>query len=169
MPDDPIVPIDDPRLRQPSASILNIDDEIRALAKYMFQIMDREYGAGLAAIQIGVPKRMIVVDVPDRSGRQHRMALINPEILTASADTEINLEGCLSMPGYDLPVERPASVTIRFRDLEGADRELTADGMLAVCLQHEIDHVNGKVFSDRVSRLRREKAKAWFAKVRRAA
>jgi len=169
MPDEPIVPIDDRRLEQPSESILEIDDAVRALANRMFDVMDANHGAGLAAVQIGVPKRLIVMDVPDKAGSRHRLALANPEILEVSSETEVNLEGCLSMPGYDLPVDRPARVWVRYTDLVGKVREIQADGILAICLQHEIDHVNGVRFTDRVSALRRTRARSYFAKVRRHA
>ena len=169
MPDEPIVPIDDRRLERSSESVLEIDDAVRALADQMFDVMDANHGAGLAAIQIGVPKRLIVMDVPDKAGRRHRLALVNPEILEVSTESEVNLEGCLSMPGYDLPVDRPARIRARYTDLSGKVLEIEADGILAICLQHEIDHVNGVRFTDRVSALRRSRARAYFAKVRRHA
>jgi peptide deformylase len=167
MPEEPILPIDDARLEQPSEKIEEVDGAIRALAEHMFAVMENANGAGLAAIQIGVPKRLIVMDVPDKSGAEHRLALINPEIVERSAEIQMEVEGCLSMPGYHIPVERAAWVKVRFIDLDGVEQEVEADGLFAVCLQHEIDHTNGKVFIDRVSRLRRHRAKTYFAKVRR--
>lgn len=129
--------------------------------------MDRERGAGLAAVQIGISKRLVVMDVPDACGKQHRLALANPEIIAMSDEQTLEREGCLSMPGYDLPVERAARVRARYQDLDGRDREIEADGVLAICLQHEIDHVNGVLFTDRVSKLRRDRARSYFSKVRR--
>lgn len=167
MPDEPILPIDDPRLKQPSAEVELFDDDLRALADRMFDIMDRAGGAGLAAIQIGIPKRLIVVDIADGAGVRRRLALANPEILYASREMRVSDEGCLSMPDYDLPIERSVRVRVVYRDLFGRDRAIDADGGLAVCLQHEIDHVNGIIFTDRVSPLRRDRAKARFAKTRR--
>jgi len=167
MPDEPILPIDDPRLKEPSAEIEVFDDEVRALADRMFDVMDTAGGAGLAAIQIGEPKRLIVVDIADGSGARRRLALANPEIVYASREMRLGDEGCLSMPDYDMPIERSVRVRVVYRDLYGRDRAIDADGGLAVCLQHEVDHLNGIVFTDRVSPLRRERAKARFAKVRR--
>lgn len=167
MPEEPILPIDDPRLKKPSAPVEAFDDELRALADRMFDIMDRAGGAGLAAIQIGVPLRLIVIDVRDGAGVRRRQALVNPELIHASRETQIGEEGCLSMPDYDLPVERSVRVRVNYRDLFGHDRAIDGDGNLAVCLQHEIDHTEGVIFTDRVSPLRRSRAEARFAKVRR--
>ena len=167
MPDAPILPIDDPRLRQPSAPVEAFDPDLASLADSMFKIMDRENGAGLAAVQIGVAKRLVVMDVPDAGGTRHRLALANPEIVAASDEQTLEREGCLSMPGYDIPVERAAKVRARYQDLDGNKQEIEADGVLAICLQHEIDHVNGVLFTDRVSKLRRDRARSYFAKVRR--
>lgn len=169
MPEAPILPIDDPLLKTVSMPITAIDDDVRALADRMFAIMDRANGAGLAAVQIGAPKRLVVMDVRDGEGVHHRMALVNPEILEASDETEANVEGCLSMPGYDIPVSRSARVRARYLDLDGNEHVVNATGGLAVCFQHEIDHTNGVLFTDRVSRLRRERARTYFAKVRRRA
>jgi peptide deformylase len=167
MPEEPILPIDDPRLKEPSAPVEAFDDTLRALADRMFDIMDRAVGAGLAAIQIGVPLRLIVIDVNDDAGVHRRLALANPEIVYASRETRVGEGGCLSMPGYDIPVERSMRVRVRYRDLFGRERTIDGDGNLAVCLQHEVDHTNGVIFTDRVSALRRGRAQARFAKVRR--
>lgn len=167
MPEDPILPIDDPRLRQASTPIKHIDDGVRDLAEDMFAVMDRANGAGLAAVQIGVPVRLVVMDVSDTSGTRHRLALVNPELTRLSEETAVHDEGCLSMPGYELPVSRAVHATAVFTDLDGNRQEICGDGQLAVCLQHEIDHTNGILFTDRVSTLRRERARAYFAKVRR--
>lgn len=169
MPEAPILPIDDPLLKMASMPITVIDEDVRALADRMFMFMDRANGAGLAAIQISVPKRLVVMDVRDGDGRHHRMALVNPEILEASSETEVKFEGCLSMPDYNIPVSRSARVRARYLDLDGNEHIVKATGALAVCFQHEIDHTNGVLFTDRVSRLRRERAKTYFAKVRRRA
>lgn len=169
MPEAPILPIDDPLLKTVSMPINVIDEDVRALAGRMFTVMDRANGAGLAAVQIGVPKRLVVMDVRDDNGTHHRMALVNPEIIEASVETQSNIEGCLSMPDYDIPVPRSARVRARYLDLDGNERVVNATGALAVCFQHEIDHTNGVLFTDRVSRLRRERAKTYFAKVRRRA
>lgn len=167
MPDDPILPIDDPLLSQPSRSVEVIDADIRRLAAEMFAVMDREHGAGLAAVQIGKPLRLVVIDMSDSSERRHRLAMVNPEIVSRSRETVVGEEGCLSMPGYGIPVPRHRDVAVRYRDLEGASHLLHATGPLAVCVQHEIDHVEGVLFFDRVSRLRRQRARDYFRKVRR--
>lgn len=169
MPEAPILPIDDPLLKTASSPITTIDDDVVQLANRMFSVMDRANGAGLAAVQIGVPKRLVVMDVHDVDDAHHRIALINPEILEASEEVEANIEGCLSMPGYDIPVSRSTRVRARYLDLNGQEHVINATGSLAICLQHEIDHTNGILFTDRVSRLRRERARSYFAKVRRRA
>ena len=118
MPDAPILPIDDPLLKQPSMPVDIFDGDLASLADDMFRVMDRENGAGLAAVQIGVTKRLVVMDVPDASGKRHRLALANPEIVSRSQEQTVEREGCLSMPGYDLPVERAARVRAAYQDLE---------------------------------------------------
>ena len=167
MPEAPILPIDDPLLKTASMPVTVVDDDVRRLVDMMFDVMDRANGAGLAAVQIGVPKRIVVMDVRDGDGRHHRMAMLNPVILEASEDVESNVEGCLSMPGYDIPVSRSARVRASYQDLAGQTQVVDASGALAICFQHEIDHTNGILFTDRVSRLRRERARSYFARVRR--
>lgn len=169
MPDEPILPIDDPLLKQPSEAIARFDGELRALSQRMFEVMDKANGAGLAAVQIGEPRRLVVMDVRDSEDRRHRLALVNPELVASSDNTVRGLEGCLSMPDYAVPVDRSARVRVRYQDLDGEVHETDADGEFAVCLQHEIDHTNGILFTDRVSRLRRDKARKFFARVRRDA
>lgn len=169
MPEDPILPIDHPMLNQPSEDVTVIDDSLRALAEDMFTVMDRERGAGLAAVQIGKPIRFVVMDVPDGSQTRHRLAMVNPTIILASDEMISEVEGCLSMPGYDIPVSRHASVTVEFMDLEGKPHRMRATGAFSICIQHEVDHTNGILFYDRVSRLRRQRAKTYFKKVRREA
>lgn len=167
MPEEPILPIDDPRLKRASAPIEHVDDGVRELAEDMFAIMDRANGAGLAAVQIGVSLRLVVMDVTDAAGTRHRLALVNPELTSLSEEMAVRTEGCLSMPGYELPVKRAVRAAAVFTGLDGHRREIRGGGQLAICLQHEIDHTNGILFTDRVSGLRRERARAYFAKVRR--
>lgn len=169
MPEAPILPIDHALLKTSSIPVSVIDDDVRRLVDQLFKVMDKANGAGLAAVQIGVPRRVVVMDVCDRKGTRHRMALINPEILEASAEMNVNVEGCLSMPGYEIPIGRSVSVRVGFLDIDGRLQVLNADGELAVCLQHEVDHTNGILLTDRVSRLRRTRARLYFAKVRRRA
>lgn len=161
---DRILPINDPRLRRPSEPVAKIDTDTRALAAHMFRIMDAAHGAGLAAVQLGILRRLIVVDVEDGRGARHRLALANPEIAEAGSGQIAGLEGCLSMPGISQRVARSETVTVRYTGLDGHRVSLVADGMLAVCLQHEIDHTNGIVFIDRMSRLRRDQARRQYAR-----
>ncbi|MEZ2127862.1 MULTISPECIES: peptide deformylase [unclassified Sinorhizobium] len=167
MPDAPILPIDDPLLCRPSLPVDVVNEAVKRLAEEMFAIMDREQGAGLAAVQIGKPLRLVVIDTLDSHKQRHRLAMINAEIISVSEDLVIGEEGCLSMPGYGIPVPRYREVNISYRDLDGRDHHLHATGPLAVCVQHEVDHTNGVLFFDRVSRLRRQRAKDYFRKVRR--
>ncbi|OHV82941.1 peptide deformylase [Rhizobium sp. LCM 4573] len=167
MPDDPILPIDDPLLSQPSRPVEAIDADIKQLASMMFTVMDREQGAGLAAVQIGVPLRLVVIDMPDSSEKWHRFAMVNPEIVERSKELVVGQEGCLSMPGYGIPVPRHKEVAVSYMDLEGERHLLHATGPLAICVQHEVDHVDGVLFFDRVSSLRRQRARDYFRKVRR--
>jgi peptide deformylase len=169
MPDEPILPIDDPLLKRPSETVVRFDVDLRTLSQKMFEVMDKANGAGLAAVQIGVPRRLVVMDVRDNEDRRRRLALVNPELLSSSDNTVRGMEGCLSMPDYAVPVDRSARVRVRYQDLDGEVHETDADGEFAVCLQHEIDHTNGILFTDRVSRLRRDKARKLFARVRRDA
>lgn len=167
VPDAPILPIDEPLLSKPSAAVASFGENIRQLAEDMFAIMDRENGAGLAAVQIGRPIRLVVVDMPDAERQRHRLAMVNPKIVDASDEMIVGEEGCLSMPGYGIPVPRHREVEVRYSDLEGNDQRLHATGDLAICVQHEVDHTDGILFYDRVSKLRRQRAKDYFRKVRR--
>lgn len=169
MPDDPILPIDHPLLSRPSKAVSLFDGHLKRLADQMFRIMDRERGAGLAAVQIGKPVRLIVMDAPDRTGERHRLAMVNPQTTDKSAAMTLEVEGCLSMPGYDIPVPRHDWVEVDYIDLHGAAHSISATGVLAICIQHEVDHTNGVLFFDHVSRLRRNRAKTYFRKVRREA
>lgn len=164
-----ILPIDDPRLRQPSVPVMAIDQGTRALAAHMFRVMDAANGAGLAAVQIGILKRLIVMDVVDAAGQRHRLALVNPEIIEASSVQVSGSEGCLSMPGAVQRVARAETVMVTYMDMDGQPASVSADGMFAVCLQHEIDHINGIVFTDRMSRLRRDQARRQYSRTRRLA
>lgn len=169
MPDDPILPIDHPMLSQPSADITVFDEDLLSLTEEMFAVMDRERGAGLAAVQVGRPLRLVVMDVPDDEQVRRRLAMVNPVITEMSNETVTEVDGCLSMPGYYIPVSRHVSVEVEFLDIEGNTNRLMATGVFAICVQHEIDHTNGILFYDHVSRLRRQRAKKYFRKVRRAA
>jgi peptide deformylase len=152
----PLVIAPDPRLNVPSAKVDAVDDSIRKLFADMLETMYANDGIGLAAVQVGVPKRCIVIDVAVREGRNEPMKLVNPEIVTRSHDTTIFTEGCLSFPDNFSDVERPETVTVRYLDEHGAEKTIEAEGILATCLQHEIDHTNGIVFVDHISTMKRD-------------
>ncbi|MFA7441192.1 MAG: peptide deformylase [Sphingomonadaceae bacterium] len=158
----PILEVPDPRLRQISAPVETITDTIRALVPDMFETMYDAPGIGLAAIQVGVPIRLLVMDLmdgpPDAKGEgtENPRVFINPEIIQESDEHSIYNEGCLSVPDQVADVERPAVVRAKWLDLDGNPHEEQLDGLLATCLQHEMDHLNGVLFIDHLSRLKRD-------------
>ena len=160
----PILILPDPRLKLVSAPIAEANDEVRALAASMFETMYDAPGIGLAAIQIGEPVRLVVIDVARKDEERKPITLINPEIVWRSPELSIYEEGCLSIPEFYEEVERPAMVTVRFLDQNGAECEITAEGVLATCLQHEIDHLDGVLFIDHISRLKRDRVVRKFKK-----
>jgi peptide deformylase len=157
----PILRFPDPRLRKVAAPVTNIDDSIRRLAADMAETMYEAPGIGLAATQVDVHRRLIVIDVSEM--KNELLVLINPEIV-ADEGEQLGEEGCLSVPGIFDKVERAERVTVRYLDLEGQERTLTADGLLAVCIQHEMDHLQGKVFVDHLSQLKQTRIKSKLAK-----
>jgi peptide deformylase len=160
----PLIILPDPQLRLPSAKVETIDDDLRRLADDMLATMYDAPGIGLAAIQIGVPKRLITLDVSrDEDGRSPQV-FVNPEILWQSEETSSYEEGCLSIPDYYEEVERPTRVRVHYTMLSGERAEVEADGLLAVCLQHEIDHLNGVLFIDHISKLKRDRVVRRFTK-----
>lgn len=152
----PLVIAPDERLNQKSAAVDAVDDRVRKLFDDMLETMYANDGIGLAAIQVGVAKRMIVIDVARREGRNEPIKLVNPEIVKSSEDLALFNEGCLSFPDQYSEVERPEVITVRYLNEQGEKKEIQAEGLLAVCLQHEIDHTNGIVFVDHISRLKRD-------------
>ncbi|MBW8269535.1 peptide deformylase [Caldovatus aquaticus] len=151
----PILLVPDPRLRAKARAVGPGDAEaVRALVPRMFAAMYAAPGIGLAAPQVGVGLRLAVVDLQPED-KPAPIVLVNPEVVAASAERALREEGCLSLPGQYAEVERPARVKVRFQDLTGARREMEADGLLAACLQHEIDHLDGILFVDHLSPLRR--------------
>jgi peptide deformylase len=160
----PLIILPDPVLRQVSAPLERVDDAVKRLADDMLETMYDAPGIGLAAIQIGVPRRILVIDVAKEGEEKAPQVFINPEILGASEDRSTYEEGCLSIPDYYAEVERPAAITLRYLDREGAERQMEADGLLATCLQHEIDHLNGVLFIDHISKLKREMVVRKFTK-----
>jgi peptide deformylase len=154
-----ILTLPDPRLRLAGAPVAAIDDSVRALMDDMLETMYAAPGVGLAAIQIGVQQRVIVLDVAKRESETAApkpLCLANPEIFWASEERSTCQEGCLSIPDIFEDVERPARVRARYLDRDGHGQEIEADGILATCLQHEIDHLNGVLFIDHISRLKRD-------------
>ena len=162
-----ILILPDPRLRLVSQPIGRVDAEVRRLVEDMFETMYAAPGIGLAAIQIGVPKRVITMDLAKKDEGKKPQVFINPEILATSADRSTYEEGCLSIPEYYEEVERPSDVKIRYLDLEGTACELEASGLLATCVQHEIDHLNGVLFIDHISKLKRDRIIKKFTKAAR--
>jgi peptide deformylase len=164
----PLIILPDPLLRQVSEPVEQVDLEINRLADDMLETMYDAPGIGLAAIQIGVPRRMLVIDVSKEDEENKPLVFINPEILASSDERSTYEEGCLSIPDYYAEVERPATVTVSFVDREGKQQTIEADGLLATCLQHEIDHLNGVLFIDHISRLKREMLIKKFTKAARS-
>jgi peptide deformylase len=154
----PILTAPDPRLQALSTDVEKVDGEIRKLVEDMAESMYAADGIGLAAVQIGVPKRVIVIDLDQKEGKKNPRAFINPRIIWASEEMAVFEEGCLSVPEIWDDVERPARIKAEYLDLDGKKVELEADGMLATCLQHEMDHLNGVLFIDHLSRLKRSMA-----------
>lgn len=160
----PLIILPDPILRQTSALLEDVTPEVQSLASDMLETMYDAPGIGLAAIQIGVPKRVVVIDLHKEGEEKKPQVFINPEILSSSDDRSSYEEGCLSIPDYYAEVERPATIRVRYVDLDGKAQEIEADGLLATCLQHEIDHLNGVLFIDHISRLKREMVIKKFTK-----
>ena len=156
-----IVEVPDPRLREISRPVESVDDGVRALVADMLETMYAAPGIGLAAIQVGVPQRILVIDLqePEEEGGEpvkDPRVFINPEILEHSEQDVPYTEGCLSVPDQYAEVDRPDRIRARWLDLDGKQREEEIDGLLAVCLQHEMDHLNGVLFIDHLSRLKRD-------------
>ena len=163
----PILIAPDPRLKAVSDSVARVDDEIRKLVDDMLESMYAADGIGLAAIQVGVPKRIIVMDLDQKEGKKKPRIFINPRILWNSEELATFEEGCLSVPEIWEEVARPARIRAEFLDREGARQEMEADGMLATCLQHEMDHLEGVLFIDHLSRLKRSIALRKLQKAKR--
>jgi peptide deformylase len=163
----PILIAPDPRLKAVSDSVPRVDDEIRKIVDDMLESMYAADGIGLAAIQIGAPKRIIVMDLDQKEGRKNPRVFINPKILWASGELATFEEGCLSVPEIWEDVERPARIRAEFLDRDGTRQEMEADGLLATCLQHEMDHLEGVLFIDHLSKLKRSIALRKLQKAKR--
>ena len=169
----PIVEIPDPRLRLVSKPVEAVDDGVRTLVADMIETMYAAAGIGLAAIQVGVDRRVLVIDLQEREDEDKKpirdpRAYINPEIIAESEETTVYNEGCLSIPEQYAEVARPTSCTVRWLDEQGATHEEEMTGLLATCMQHEIDHLNGVLFIDHISRLKRSMLLKKLDKQRRA-
>ncbi|KAB0682679.1 peptide deformylase [Aureimonas leprariae] len=163
----PLVILPDPLLRKASRPIERVDDELRRFADDMLETMYDAPGIGLAAVQVGEPIRMLVIDVSGEDEEKRPQVFLNPDIVRRSDEMSTYEEGCLSIPDYYAEVERPATVTARFLGLDGEMHEIEADGVLATCLQHEIDHLNGVLFIDHISKLKRDMVVKKFTKAAR--
>lgn len=170
----PIIEVPDPRLRVISTPVEAVTDETRKLIDDMFDSMYAARGIGLAAVQIGVPKRVIVMDLQeeeDEEGKPIRAprVFINPQVLEASDEEAIYTEGCLSVPDQFADVVRPATARVTWLDADGQAHDEVLEGLLATCIQHEMDHLEGIIFIDHLSRLKREMVLKKLAKARKAA
>jgi peptide deformylase len=159
-----IIILPDKRLRLVSEPAQALDPELRRLVDDMFETMYEAPGIGLAAIQIGVPKRVIVMDLAKKDDAKEPRVFVNPQVLWRSDEKNVYEEGCLSIPEFYEEVERPAKVRVKFLDATGAEQELEASGLMATCLQHEIDHLDGILFIDHISKLKRDRVIKKFAK-----
>lgn len=150
-----IINVPDPLLKTVSDPVGQVDDDLRRLMDNMLETMYAAPGIGLAAIQVAVPKRVIVLDTEGDDETRKPLFLVNPEVTWESPEFNIYNEGCLSVPEHYAEVERPASVKVKYLDYDGKEQEQLMDGLTATCVQHEIDHLNGVVFIDYLSRLKR--------------
>ena len=146
----------DPILRKKSEMLESVDDELRVLLDDMLETMYAAPGIGLAAVQVGILKRLIVIDISKDKEKKSPLFLINPEIISLSKKTSVYEEGCLSLPGHFAEIERPAECQIKFIDYNGKEKKLKASGLLATCIQHEVDHLNGVLFIDYLSKLKKD-------------
>jgi peptide deformylase len=151
----PIITAPDPRLKIKARPVAAVDDEVRRLMDDMLETMHQAIGIGLAAPQVGVAKRLIVLDVAREGEAPQPMMLANPEILWRSAELTTGSEGCLSLPEHYAEVTRPAQIRLRYLDYQNEIREIEASGLLATCIQHEIDHLDGVLFVDHISMVKR--------------
>ncbi len=159
-----ILEFPDPRLRTKATPVELVDDELRALIDDMFETMYAAPGIGLAATQVDVHKRLLVTDVTSDKSEPH--VLVNPEIVEKDGVT-VSDEGCLSVPGYYEEVERAEHIRVRFLDRNGEQQEMEAEGLLAICIQHEMDHLEGKLFVDYLSEAKRQRIRKKLEKNRR--
>ena len=146
----------DPILRKKSENLEKVDDDLRKLMDEMLETMYQAPGIGLAAVQIGILKRLIVIDISKSEVEKKPLFLVNPIITFKSKETSVYEEGCLSLPGHFAEIERPSECQINYLDYNGKEKKLKADGLLSTCIQHEIDHLNGVLFIDYLSKLKKD-------------
>lgn len=171
----PLVHLPDPILRAPSKPVERVDDELRSFLDSMMETMYDAPGIGLAAVQVGEPIRVVTLDCAeceenergqeDPEPKREPIFLINPEIVAQSDAPSVYEEGCLSIPDFFAEVERPAKCTVKYLDRDGKEQVLEADGILATCIQHEVDHLNGVLFIDYLSKLKRDMVVKKFTKI----
>ena len=171
-----ILEVPDPGLRAVAKPVAQVDDAVRAIVADMFDTMYDARGIGLAATQVGIERRIVVIDLqePESDAEDAKpvrtpMVFVNPELVSVSEETALYNEGCLSIPDQYAEVERPARCRVKWLDGEGAPQEGDFDGLLSTCIQHEIDHLNGVLFIDHISRLKRDMVLKKLAKARKAA
>jgi peptide deformylase len=164
-----IIILPDKRLRLISEPVKKIDRELRALVDDMFETMYEAPGIGLAAIQVAVPRRVVTMDLAKNEAPKDPRIFINPELVWKSDEAATYEEGCLSIPEFYEEVTRPSLVRVKYLDLDGKEQEVEANGLLATCLQHEIDHLNGVLFIDHISKLKRDRVVKKFAKAAKRA
>ena len=163
----PLVILPDPLLRQVSKPVERFDADLKKLSDDMLATMYDAPGIGLAAIQIGLPLRLLVIDLAKEGETPAPLVVANPEIVATGGEVNAHEEGCLSIPDYYAEIERPKTVTVRYQDVTGAPQVIEADGLMATCLQHEIDHLNGVLFIDHLSKLKRDMVVRKFKKLAR--
>jgi peptide deformylase len=164
-----IIKLPDPMLRQASKPVTRVTEETRRIMDDMLDTMYDAPGIGLAAIQIRVPQRLVVIDLAREGEGKQPIFLVNPEVIWASEEQSDYEEGCLSIPEFFEMVSRPKEVIVRFLDRNGEGREMQCSGVLATCVQHEIDHLNGVLFIDYLSKLKRDRIIKKFAKAQKLA
>ncbi len=162
-----VVIFPDPRLRDPNSDVTVFDEELKKLTDDMFETMYENDGIGLAGPQVNVHKNLVVIDIPEEDGSQgnNKLVIVNPRIEKLEGDIVESQEGCLSVPGYSDTVHRYAKCTVSCLDVTGQPQRFEADGQFAICLQHEIDHLSGKIFIDYLSRLKRERLRKKYGKI----
>jgi peptide deformylase len=165
----PIITLPDKRLRRVSEPVSKITAEVKTLVEDMFESMYEAPGIGLAAVQLGVLKRIVTMDLAKKDGPPEPRVFINPEIVWKSDERSTYEEGCLSIPDIHEDVERPARVKVKYLDLEGKPQEAEAEGLFATCIQHEVDHTNGVLFIDHISKLKRDRIIKKFTKAAKRA